>query len=58
MGESLIVQSKVREVVKENGANMSGDFADALSSKVKEMITQAINRAKANGRKTVRNYDL
>jgi len=58
MGDSLVVQSKVREAVKAAGANMSGDFAEGLSSKVQEMVTQAVNRAKANGRKTVRNYDL
>lgn len=58
MGEMLVVQSKVREIVKKTDANMSGDFVEALSNKVEEMVTQAVNRAKANGRKTVRSYDL
>jgi len=58
MGDVLVVQSKVREVVKNADVNMSGDFVDALSKKVEEMIKQAINRAKANGRKTIRGYDL
>jgi histone H3/H4 len=58
MGDVLVVQSKVREVVKNADANMSGDFVDTLSKKVEEMVNQAVNRAKANGRKTVRGYDL
>jgi len=58
MGEMLVVQSKVRDIVKKTDANMSGDFVEALSNKVEEMVTQAVNRAKANGRKTVRSYDL
>jgi histone H3/H4 len=58
MGDVLVVQSKVREAVKNGGANMSGDFAEALSAKVADMVSKAVERAKANGRKTVRGYDL
>lgn len=54
----MVVQSKVREVAKKADVNMSGDFVDALSKKVEEIINQAIKRAKANGRKTIRSYDL
>ncbi len=58
MTEMLVVQSKVKEVVKKADVNVAGDFADALSTKVDGMIREAANRAKANGRKTLRSYDL
>jgi histone H3/H4 len=54
----LVVQSKVREQVKKRGANMAGDFADELSKKVADYVDDAIKRARANGRKTVRANDL
>ena len=58
MGEVLVVQSKIRELVKKSGANMAGDFVDGLSKEVNAIITKAVARAKANGRKTVRATDL
>ncbi len=58
MTDMLVVQSKVRELVKKHGANMAGDFPDALSKSVEELVNKAIARAKANGRKTVRATDL
>ena len=58
MSDMLVVQSKVREQVKKRGANMAGDFADELSKKVADYVDDAIKRARANGRKTVRANDL
>ena len=58
MGDSLVVGSKVKEAVKVEGCNTSGDLAGALSSKVAGLIKDAAGRAKANGRKTVRAADL
>jgi len=58
MAELLVVGSKVREVIKKGDMNMSGEFLDALSKKVEEEVKRAIERAKANGRKTVRENDL
>ena len=58
MTDVLVVQSKVRELVKKNGANTAGDFADGLSDVVTDMIKKAVKRAQANGRKTVRAVDL
>ncbi|MFC2174273.1 hypothetical protein ACFLQ2_00180 [archaeon] len=54
----LVVQSKVRDEVKKKKANMAGDFCEALSKNVADMVDNAISRAKANGRKTVRAADL
>ncbi len=58
MAEILVVQSKIKDVARKMDVNMSGDFAEVLSKKVEAMIKEAGNRAKANGRKTLRGYDL
>ena len=56
--EILIVGSKMKDVVKAAGCMSSGDLIEALSAKVHEMLTSATERAKGNGRSTVRPYDL
>ncbi|MEW6063160.1 MAG: DUF1931 domain-containing protein [Nanoarchaeota archaeon] len=56
MADLLVVRSKIKDVAK--GMNVSGDFADALSKKVEELIKDAAKRADANGRKTVQSKDL
>jgi len=60
MGEMLVVQSKVKEFLqkKAKGMRVSGDFAEALSKKVEELVVEASKRAKANGRNTIRPCDL
>ena len=58
MGDSLVVGSKVKEAVKAAGCNCAGDLTGALSTVVAGLITKAAERAKANGRKTVRATDL
>tara|TARA_Y100000310_G_C20703377_1_gene832156 strand:+ start:11474 stop:11674 length:201 start_codon:yes stop_codon:yes gene_type:complete len=58
MGDSLVVGSKVKDAIKAAGCNTAGDATDALSEIVAGMITKAADRAKANGRKTVRGVDF
>jgi histone H3/H4 len=58
MSELLVVGSKVRAVIKKGKMNMAGDFAKGLSEKLHWKITRAMERAKSNGRKTVRAKDL
>lgn len=58
MGDSLVVGSKVKEAIKAAGCNTAGDAADTLSGVVAGMISKAAERAKANGRKTVRGVDF
>lgn len=55
---SYVVASAAK--AKISGADMmcSGDLAEALSAKVDGLLDQAVTRAKANGRKTVRPEDL
>ena len=52
------VASKVKEFVKKAGMNSASDLVDALDRKIEAMLKQAVERAKANGRKTVRSHDL
>jgi len=56
MAELLVVRSKIKEIAE--GMNVAGDFAEALSKKVEELIKQACERARANGRRTVQPKDL
>ena len=49
--DSIVIRSKLRDVVK--GLNISGDFASALDEEVKAIINKAVERAKANNRKTL-----
>ena len=58
MADSLVVGSKVKDAIKGTGCNTAGDFTDALSVEVANLVTKAAERAKANGRKTVRAADL
>jgi len=58
--EALFVKSKVREYIKGNECNTSGDVIDgpALNDAIIEILDKAIARAKANNRKTVQEKDL
>ena len=55
MADLLVVRSKIKDNTQ---LNVAGDFAEALSNEVKEMIKEAERRAKANGRKTLKRDDL
>ena len=58
--EALFVKSKVREYIKGNECNTSGDLIDgpALNDAIINVLDKAIARAKANNRKTVQEKDL
>ena len=56
--EVLVVASKVKEYIKSLELQSSGDVIEQVSNKVYEMLEAAGARAKENGRKTVRPYDL
>ncbi|MCD6371218.1 MAG: DUF1931 domain-containing protein [Candidatus Aenigmarchaeota archaeon] len=53
---AYVVKSAVRKLIK--GMRVSGDFFKALDKKIAELVKGATKRAKANGRKTLRGYDL
>ncbi len=58
MAESLVVQSKVKEAVKGLDLRMDSTLPDALNAKIDAMLKEAAERAKENGRGTLRPYDL
>ncbi|MFH7880895.1 MAG: DUF1931 domain-containing protein [Candidatus Aenigmatarchaeota archaeon] len=53
---NLVVKSAVREVVGD--VRISDEFFDALNKKVEAMVKEAVKRAEANGRKTLRAADV
>jgi histone H3/H4 len=55
---SLIVASKAKEFVNGKGMMSSGDLAEHLSGLAEWLLAEAVKRAGANGRKTVRGEDL
>ena len=52
----IIVKSKVKEICGE--INVGGDFVEALDKKVQQMVRDAIERAKANNRRTIMAKDI
>jgi len=56
MSDLLVVRSKIKDYSE--GCNVAGDFGDALSKEVERLIKRAVERAKANNRKTVQAKDL
>ncbi len=58
MAENLVVTSKVKKFVKEQGMRTSGDAIEALSAVVEAKIKEGIEKAKAAGKKTVQASDL
>jgi len=51
----LLVKSEVKKVA---AIRVSGDLIPALEKKVTAMLKDAVSRAKANGRQTLRPADL
>ncbi|MBI5872368.1 hypothetical protein HZB88_04785 [archaeon] len=58
MAELMVVTSKVKEAISKTGMNCASDAPDTLSDVIAFKIKKAVDRAKANGRKTVRPEDF
>jgi hypothetical protein len=56
--EVLVVGSKVRALIRDNEAKMSGELLAALNCKVGCLLKEAIKRAQDNKRATVKPCDL
>lgn len=56
--EMLLVGSKTKEALKGKGFNVSSDALDAMNEYVYWLVDQAQKRCAANGRKTIRPYDI
>lgn len=58
-GEILVVASKVKNFIREkSGCNTSAETIEALSKVVEDVLVNAIETAKAQGRKTVMARDI
>jgi len=59
MAESLVVVSKVKAMVKAQGLRTGGDFIDALSNRIQQIVQAAIEKVGNEGkRKTLGADDL
>ncbi|MDE2293355.1 MAG: hypothetical protein KGL53_14835 [Elusimicrobia bacterium] len=56
--EMVLVASKVKSAIKAGKCNCAGDALDGLNGIVHWYVDQAVKRARANGRKTVRAHDF
>lgn len=58
--DPLFVKSKIREYIKSNDCNTSSAILDGdkLNGIIQELLDNAVARAKANGRKTVKPRDM
>lgn len=62
MSDLLVVRAKLKDAMPKGKegkpVNVSGDFADALDKKVRQLILDAARRASENGRNTIMAKDL
>jgi histone H3/H4 len=56
--EILVIASKVKAFVSTAGMRCDGELTAAVSTKLEQLLTDAVARAKINGRQTVRPGDL
>ena len=56
--ETLVVVSKIKDYVKGKGFQTSETAVDALSNAVRELLDKATERAKSNGRQTIKDRDV
>jgi histone H3/H4 len=52
----VLKKSGVRDAAE--GVNVGSDFYDALDDEVKDLVDRAVERAEANGRRTVKARDV
>ena len=53
---NLIIKSKIKSAVPE--LNVASDVPEALNKKILQLLEEATQRAKANGRRTLQARDL
>ena len=59
MSDMLVVSSKIKKFVREKaGFNTSAETLEALSQRVEKLCAEAIERARGDGRKTVKARDV
>ncbi|MCD6536845.1 MAG: hypothetical protein J7K49_07445 [Thaumarchaeota archaeon] len=55
--ERIVVESKVRELLPE-GMRLASDALEGLDAVVRELVNKAVQRCRANGRKTIIKEDF
>ena len=55
---NLVIKSNIRKALKDKIPNVAEEVEEALNRKVHEMLEVAVERAKANQRKTLHARDL
>ncbi len=55
---SLVVASRVKQIISSKELQTSSDAIDALNKRVLALIEDAVGRAQANNRKTVKPQDV
>lgn len=59
MAEILVVASKIKKYVREKaGFNTSAEILDVMSRRVEQLCQEAIEKARGDGRKTIKARDL
>jgi len=58
MADVLVVTSKVKALAKAKEIRTGEEFIEGLSAKVQAMVEEAITKAQAAGRKTLKAEDL
>jgi hypothetical protein len=59
MAETFVVVSKIKKVVKEAGLRTGGDYIDALSARVSQLVQASVEKVKADAsKKTLGAEDL
>jgi hypothetical protein len=56
--EMLLVQSKVRDIIRENGLRTTDEFLAALNEHLHATVTAAMRRCRLNERQTLRDQDI
>lgn len=56
--QMFIVQSKLRDLIKRQKMKCSSEVMPAFNRMIADYVCKAVERAKANGRKTLRAADL
>jgi len=55
---NLVIKSNIRKATKDKIPNVAEEVEGALNRKIEEILDKGIERAKANGRRTLHARDL
>ena len=56
--KNYVVKSMVKETISKAKMHSSSDVMESLNGLIEWYLSEAVKRAKANGRKTVRGHDI